>query len=90
MNGLAVSDVKNGDVGLCGPGEKDDGGAPVAKELASESLLNEWYGLWPWVKSMMPSGLSSLTSSDLVMLIAVGERSFEIWGGEVGEMLLGL
>jgi hypothetical protein len=45
MNGDAVSVLKNGEVGLCGPGEKDEECAVSVNVLAREALLNEWYGL---------------------------------------------
>lgn len=41
MKGDAVSEVKNGEVGLCGPGEKDEDCAASVKVLARDALLNE-------------------------------------------------
>jgi len=41
MNGDVVSGAKNGEVGLCGAGEKDDECAPSVKVLARDALLSE-------------------------------------------------
>lgn len=85
-NGDVVSGAKNGDVGLCGPGEKEDECAVSVNVLARDALLNEWYGLCP--ENSDRSGLSILgPSSDLVTLMAVGEPSFP---GDVGDSLFGV
>lgn len=41
MNGDAVSVAKKGEVGLCGPGEKDEECAASVNVLARDALLNE-------------------------------------------------
>jgi len=51
------SGVKKGEVGLSGPGEKDDGAVSV-KTLFKELLLWEWKGPLRLAKSRKPSGLS--------------------------------
>ena len=88
MNGpgaVPESGVKKGEVGLSGPGEKDDGAVSV-NALFNEFVLVEWNGPCRLLKSKKLFGLSFVRLSWLGALCSfVGEGESAL-RGETGEV----